>query len=283
MELRPLGLVTCSSFPDLAKDDDILRQQLQSQGLKTRVVVWDDPAVDWNDLSALLIRSTWDYHLKLPDFLIWLESVERRCVPVWNPLDTLRANVAKTYLKSCPGAVPTVWLEAGQDADVDAILLSQGWDEAVVKPVVSASAHGTKRLRRGDPGAKEVVAAAVSPHGAMLQPFFGDVLTEGEWSFIFVDGLYTHAVLKTPKAGDFRVQEEHGGRTAPAQPSDKLIDEARRALSCIATPWLYARVDALRNGDTLLISEIELVEPSLYFTHEPKAAQRLAESIKKRL
>lgn len=283
MEQRSIGLVTCAQFPGLSKDDDVLRQELESQGLKTAAVVWDDPAVDWGAYSGLLIRSTWDYHLKLADFEIWLETIERRCVPVWNPLPTIRWNLQKTYLKRCGAAVPTVWLQPGQEQELDAMMLAQGWEEAVVKPLVAAGAHNTSRIRRGDDNARAAVAAALAPHGAMLQPFIEDVAGEGEWSFVFIDGLFTHAVLKRPAPGDFRVQEEHGGTTRAAQPGDDLIEAARRALACVETPWLYARVDGLRSMGSLMISEIELIEPSLYFQHGPAAAKRLADSIKKRL
>jgi glutathione synthase/RimK-type ligase-like ATP-grasp enzyme len=283
MELRPIGLVTCSQFPGLSKDDEVLRGELEAQGLKTRAVVWDDPAVDWGDHSGLLFRSCWDYHLKLADFTVWLETIERRCIPVWNPLPTVRWNLQKTYLKACAAAVPTVWLAPGQEDELDAMMLAQGWEEAVVKPLVAAGAHNTRRVRRGDEGARAAAAAALAPHGAMLQPFIEDVTGEGEWSFIFIDGIFTHAVLKRPAPGDFRVQEEHGGTTAAARPGDDLIEAARRALACVETPWLYARVDGLRSMGSLMISEIELIEPSLYFQQGPAAAKRLADSLKKRL
>jgi len=283
MESPLVGLVTCAEFPRLSRDDERLVAAFASAGLRAEAAVWDDPAVDWSSFSGLLIRSCWDYHTKLPDFLVWLESVERRCVPVWNSLPTLRWNVTKTYLKSCPAAVPTVWLDPGQEHDLDTVMLGQGWDEGVVKPLVGASAHKTVRIRRGDPAARAAVTAALEPHGAMLQPFLPEVQAEGEWSFVFVDGLYGHAVLKRPASGDFRVQEEHGGSSAPAEPGDGLIAAAAEALACVQTPWLYARVDAVRRDGALMISELELVEPSLYFAHGPKTAERLAQSVKKRL
>jgi hypothetical protein len=154
VEKKPVGLVTCASVPGLSADDQLLVKALNDAGLQARPLVWDDPSVDWSEHSGLVIRSTWDYHEKYDDFAIWLENLERRCVPVFNTLSTLRWNMNKKYLKECGGdgasVVPTVWIEPGQAVDLDTMMFSQNWEEAVLKPVVSAGAARTYRVRRGD-------------------------------------------------------------------------------------------------------------------------------------
>lgn len=288
MELKPVALVTWAGLPGLSEDDQALVKALADAGLKSEARVWDDPAVDWGDHAGLLIRSTWDYHERLDEFSIWLDNLERRCVPVFNPLPTLRWNMTKRYLKECGGSglpvVPTVWLEPAGAVDLEAVLLSQGWEEAVLKPVVSAGAYRTTRVRRGETaGLGGALAEAVGAHGAMLQPYLKEIESEGEVSFIFVDGMFCHAVLKKPAAGDFRVQEKFGGTTAALEVSDELARQALLALDVVKLPWLYARVDAVRAGDALLLAEIELLEPSLYFRQGPQTAARLAQAIRKRL
>jgi hypothetical protein len=44
--------------------------------------------------------------------------------------------------------------------------------------------------------------------------FVGSVLSQGEHSLFYFANRYSHAVVKRPKPGDFRVQEEHGGHIA---------------------------------------------------------------------
>jgi glutathione synthase/RimK-type ligase-like ATP-grasp enzyme len=117
----------------------------------------------------------------------------------------------------------------------------------------------------------------------MLQPFLGEIVSEGELSFIFIDGIFCHAVQKTPAAGDFRVQEGFGGKVAPFSADDELAKKALRALDAVKEPWLYARVDAVRSGEGLLVTEIELLEPSLYFLQHPPTAARMAVALQKRL
>ena len=117
----------------------------------------------------------------------------------------------------------------------------------------------------------------------MVQPFLPEIADEGEWSFVFLGGEFSHAVLKTPRAGDFRVQEDHGGRTEWREPPPGLLTQAREAAISMPGPWLYARVDGVRRDAELLIVEVELIEPSLYLTHSPVAARKFAEAIKARI
>ncbi|UPT73268.1 MAG: hypothetical protein M0D55_15465 [Elusimicrobiota bacterium] len=119
--------------------------------------------------------------------------------------------------------------------------------------------------------------------GAMIQPYLAEIAAEGEWSFVFLGGKFSHAVLKTPKGGDFRVQEEHGGRTTAAVAPAALIAQAREAARLSPGPQLYARVDGVRRGSELVVVEVELIEPSLYLQFAPGAAKALAAAVKERL
>ena len=286
MSERPLALATCAALPQLSVDDSALARALEREGVHARPAVWDDAAEDWSAFSGVLIRSCWDYHLKPAAFEAWLSELERRKARVFNPLPTLRWNLSKTYLKECADAgvpvVPTAWLPPGP-ADLESELRARGWGQAVLKPVVAAGGFGVRRL---SPGATTEAQAALSSEGArgaMLQPFLPEIQSEGEWSFIFIDGAFTHAVLKTAKAGEFRIQEEYGGDARAQAPAAELVAQARAALARVTRPWLYARVDAVRSSGALLISEIELLEPSLYFAQGPAAADRLARALAREL
>jgi len=115
--------------------------------------------------------------------------------------------------------------------------------------------------------------------GAMVQQFIPGIRTRGEWSLSFFAGRFSHAVIKTPKAGDFRVQAEHGGSERRVPPPDFVLAAAKRALAALAEVPLYARVDGVENDGQFLLMELELIEPTLYLTHDPEAPARFADAI----
>ncbi|MCM2303201.1 MAG: hypothetical protein NDJ72_00745 [Elusimicrobia bacterium] len=282
-----VALVTCGSIPELNDDDRLVLSELWRLGIEAEPTVWDDPAVDWRRYDAAVIRSAWDYHLTPAGFLAWLARLEALGLPLWNPAPVVRANLDKSYLKELEAAgvktAPTEWVEQGSRAVLDELLAARGWDDAVVKPCVSAGAFRTRRVRRGGEGGQPALDEALAHSGAMIQPFLPEIVSEGEWSFVFLGGEFSHAVLKSPRAGDFRVQEEHGGRTARREPPSGLLIQARDAAIAGPRPWLYARVDGVRRGGELLVVELELIEPFLFLSYAPGAAERLAAAIKARL
>lgn len=287
MSSSRVALVTCGSIPELNDDDRPLLSELWSLGIEAEPAVWDDPAVDWQRYDAAVIRSAWDYHLTPAAFLAWLARLEALGLPVWNPPAVVRANLDKAYLKELAAAgvtvAPTAWVEKGSRADLDELLAARGWDDAVVKPSVSASAYRTSRVRRGREGGQASLDDVLAHSDAMIQPFLPEIESEGEWSFIFLGGEFSHAVLKSPRAGDFRVQQEHGGRAERREPPPGLLIQARDAAVAGPRPWLYARVDGVRRGGELLVIELELIEPLLFLSYAPGAAKRFAAAIKARL
>jgi glutathione synthase/RimK-type ligase-like ATP-grasp enzyme len=280
-----VALVTCASIRELTDDDRPLLGELWRLGIQAEPAVWDDPSVDWKRFDAAVIRSTWDYHLSPAAFLAWLSRHESMGGALWNPAPVVRENADKSYLKVLEAAgvpvVPTAWIARGENANLEALLASRGWTDAVLKPAVSAGAFRTCRIK---PGEGQAELDEILAHGdAMLQPYLPEIAAEGEWSFVFLGGEFSHAVLKSPRAGDFRVQEEHGGRAARREPPRELLEQAREALIAGPRPCLYARVDGVRRGSELIVIELELIEPSLYLSHAPGAARRFAEAIKARI
>jgi glutathione synthase/RimK-type ligase-like ATP-grasp enzyme len=282
-----VALVTCSYIRELTDDDRPLLIELWNLGIEAEPAVWDDPSVDWGSYDAAVIRSTWDYHLSPAAFFAWLGRLEALGTKLWNPAAVVRANVDKSYLKGLAAAgvsvVPTLWVSQGGRTDLDQVLAARGWTDAVVKPVISAGAFRTRRVKLGGPGGQAALDDALAHSDAMVQPFLPEIKAEGEWSFVFLGGEFSHAVLKTPHAGDFRVQEDHGGRTARREPPPGLVVQARAALIAGPQSWLYARVDGVRRGAELIVIEVELIEPSLYLSTAPVAARRLAELIKEKI
>jgi glutathione synthase/RimK-type ligase-like ATP-grasp enzyme len=282
-----IGLATCAELPDLNEDDRLLADELRARGARVHAVVWNDPAVAWDRFDAVLVRSCWDYHLLLPSFLEWLAVLESEAVTLWNPPALLRSNARKTYLRDLERAgvaiVPTTFLERGSRVGLAALLAERGWTQAVVKPAVSASAHRTELVSAATAAAAQPAFDALLADGDVLvQRFMPEVSTRGEWSLIFIDGAFSHAALKRPAPGDFRVQAELGGSVSREQPPPPLLRQAQRLLQEVPPAWLFARVDGLDLAGRFTLMELELIEPFLFLADAPGAAARLAEALLRR-
>jgi glutathione synthase/RimK-type ligase-like ATP-grasp enzyme len=201
-------------------------------------------------------------------------------VALWIPAVVLRANLDKRYLRALESQgvaiVPTVWLEPGVPTDIAALLTRHGWTDAVVKPVVSAAAHRTHRVTAAS---QPVVDAVVGAGAAMVQPYLAEIETAGEWSVIHLGGAYSHAVRKRPRAGDFRVQPQHGGVSTREEPPGAVRAAVEQILALVPEPLLYARVDGVESGGRFLLMELELIEPRLFFVAAPDAAPRFAAAV----
>lgn len=277
-----LALATCARFPALSDDDWRLQRALARRGVAAVPAVWDDPALDWREFEAVVIRSTWDYHLRLAAFDRWIGRLEREGVPLWNPPDVLRWNTRKTYLLDLQAAgipiVPTRFVPPDRGR-LAAALDDAGWDEVVVKPVVSASAHETWRTNRDALASDGAPLRASGDEPVMVQPFLPDIQRGGEWSLCFFGGAYSHAVIKRPRLGDFRVQSDHGGVYERATPPAALVEAAGAALAASRCRTVYARVDGCLVDDVFLLMELELLEPGLFLGTEAGAASRLADAV----
>jgi glutathione synthase/RimK-type ligase-like ATP-grasp enzyme len=273
-----IAIATCAAHTDLKADDDLLRKALQERGCEARSVVWDEPA-DWSDFDLCLVRSTWDYHEQHGEFLAWARRVEATSA-LRNPAALIAWNSDKTYLRELSGRgvriVPTVWVECGSGIDLNEVLRSEGWDEAVVKPVVDLGARNLHRVRAGE--GSNALDLALQRGNAMVQPFLPSLEEQGEISLIYVEGRMTHAVRKRPAPGDFRVQSIWGGTVTRDEPTEAELELGDLALAQLDEPPLYARVDLVRgpDGKPCLI-ELELIEPNLYLQANPIAAEALAD------
>jgi glutathione synthase/RimK-type ligase-like ATP-grasp enzyme len=275
-----IAIVTCAGYADLKADDELLREALQERRCEARAVVWDEE-FEWGEFDLCLVRSTWDYHEKHEEFLAWARRVEAASA-LRNPADLIAWNSDKTYLRELAEAgvriVPTVWVEHGSDMDLDEVLQDQGWNEAIVKPVVDLGAKNLRRVRARE--GSNTLGAVLRHHTAMVQPFLPSLEDQGELSLIYIAGQLTHAVRKRPAPGDFRVQSIWGGTAARTEPNPTEVALAEQAIAQLDEPPLYARVDLVTGptGDPCLI-ELELIEPNLYLTYHPPAAAALADAV----
>lgn len=264
-------------------DDELAIAELRARRWRVEEIPWRRRGVDWRAFDLVLIRTTWDYQHDLGAFLDALSAIESAGVPLANPSALVRWNARKTYLRDLAArgvpVVPTRW---GHGLSADGLVaLCRTLGECVLKPTVSANAHDTFRLpREVDPSLAVELASRFTDREWMAQPFVASVLDEGEYSVFYFDGAYSHAIVKRPKTGDFRVQEEHGGLIASIEPDAALRLAADRVMASLDEVPLQARVDLVRlNDGSLALMELEAIEPSLYFRTHPRAAEHFADAL----
>ena len=268
-----IGLATCRDLPDWEVDDRPLHLALAARGVDVVQPVWDDPTVDWNGFDAVLIRTTWDYMERQEQFVAWAESVPR----LYNPAHIVRWNTHKSYLQSLPVAwvAPTTWLAKGEGFDLSGLR-----GRHFIKPQVGATARETLRFDPGDLDAQTHLDRLLKTEDVMVQPYLSRVETEGEVSAVFIDGQISHRIRKIPPPGDYRVQDDFGATDEPAAFTDEQEALALGVWNRLHPELLYGRVDLLALDDgTPVVTEVELVEPSLFFRHGPKAADALADAL----
>lgn len=289
---RPNGaavaLVTCAAHPDLSPDDRVVAQALSAAGMRPVAERWDAPAGDWEDYQAVVIRSCWDYHHRPGEFQAWVNEMETRAVPLLNPAPTVRWNLRKTYLRDLADAgaevAPTEWVPAGSRRTLRSVLADRGWERVVVKPTISATAFLTWRAGPAITDEDERrFASQAGERDVMIQPYLAEIEADGELSLVFLGGQFSHAVRKRPAAGDFRVQSDFGGTVEPVEPSARLVEQAARVAALTPTACLYARVDGCVVGGRLLLMELEVVEPGLFFRQAPAAADRFVQALRARI
>ncbi|MDN5214621.1 hypothetical protein QQ020_21250 [Fulvivirgaceae bacterium BMA12] len=278
-----IGLATSNEVPQLTETERALIPHLRDLGIMAEPVIWENKNLDFTRYDYIVIRSCWDYHLKIDRFKIWLDQLNQSKIPLANPYEVVLENTNKFYLQRLSEegvkVVPTAWIKEATSEKVLAAMAKKQWAQAVLKPVVSASAYHTYLISENQlPPALDL--DKMRDNTFMLQPFLSEVSENGEWSLIFFNKAFSHAVLKQPKRGDFRVQEELGGIAAPADPDPAIIRQARDILDLYKAPLLFARVDGIVRKNTFQLMELELIEPELFLLNDD-LRQRFAKAIKK--
>ena len=257
---------------------DVEADVLKAAGCRVDAVAWTDVGdVGGYDLVMPLVA--WGYHLDYPNWLGLLDRAEAEHWPMINPPALLRWNSDKAYLAELAdrgvSTVPTLAVEACCDADLEEARRRFDSEWLVIKPPVSASASGTHRLGPNDdlPGD--------SAHQPMIvQPLIEEISRTGEFSLMLFDGEFSHAVVKRPKSGDFRVQPHLGGVTLPSKAPPGAERLAKQALAAAPAKATYARVDIVPDDEgTLRIMELELIEPALFLDHAPDAGAAFTRSV----
>ena len=276
-----LALATCAARAWIDPDDAHLAATLAQLGAPPTVCVWNDAQVDWSAFDLVLIRTIWDYHQHHAAFGQWLDRLDRLGIATVNDSRLLRWNSDKRYLFELARlGVATIPTRLAHGGELARVLASMPDASVVVKPTISGGAWQTLRGEIGDTAFAAAAAQLPTAMEYLVQPYLSEIASAGEWSLLYFGGEYSHAVIKRPAAGDYRVQDEHGGRSEAATPDAATRAAAERALVAVAAAGhdvpAYARVDGVVSGGRFMLMELELIEPSLFLAAQPRAAERFA-------
>jgi glutathione synthase/RimK-type ligase-like ATP-grasp enzyme len=265
-------------------EDQLVQEALERKGFSVATIAWEDANFDWSSTRIALVRSIWNYAYQIETFTKWFKKVQQK-TQIVNVPEIIEWNMDKHYLKdlSDKGVLipPTIFAHKGDDISLKAFFEKGGWSEAVIKPTVSAGAKHTYCINADNISEHEATfKEVIAQEDMIIQPFLKSVMERGEVSLMVMNGKYTHAVIKKAKSGDFRVQELWGGTVHHYNPTPEEMAFAEQAVAaCSPTPQ-YARIDiAYDNDEQIVLIELELFEPELWFRFKPAAADELAESM----
>jgi glutathione synthase/RimK-type ligase-like ATP-grasp enzyme len=265
-------------------EDDILCRALKQKGLHVQRIDWTNKEFDWTTTTSVLFRAVWDYTHRYEEFLAFLNFISTKTLLV-NPLETILWNLDKHYLRDLQyrgiNIPQTIYIEKGDRTTLRDLHKRHNLTETILKPAMSAGARHTYRLNNDNLDTIEnIFQQLITNETMMLQPFLHSIITRGEITLVVIGGKYSHAILKKAKAGDFRVQDDFGGTVVSYTPTREEITFAEHVVTVCSPIPSYARVDMIiDNTGKIAVSELELIEPELWFRFEPTAANALAENM----
>jgi glutathione synthase/RimK-type ligase-like ATP-grasp enzyme len=266
--MRAAVLVPAPEYPEAwAWAFDVEADVLRRSGISVGAVPWTE-AGDLRGFDVVMPLVVWGYHFDPPRWHALLDKLEREGIPTLNPVSLLRWNSDKRYLAELGergiSVIPTRIANAMDEPSL-ATARDEFGDVLVIKPPVSAAADGTFKL-----GPADMLPESAHGKPMLIQPFLPSVADEGEYSVMIFGGRFSHAIVKRPKAGDYRVQPHLGGSEQKCEPPEGAIELAHAALAAAPAAAVYARVDMVRDRDgKLAVIELELIEPALWLEHAP--------------
>jgi len=281
---RRCAYLTMDDISGFVSDAELSFAPMAELGWNVEMVPWQSDA-DWNAYELVYICTPWDYQNDVAGFLDVLATIENSSARLVNSLDLVHWNLQKTYLRELEsrGAdiVPSRFFECFDADRIAACFDEYGTGTIVVKPVVGANSDNIFVLTRPLPAnVIDELGRVFAERRFFVQPFVESVRSEGEYSLFFFGGEYSHAILKKPKPGDFRTQEEHGADILSVEAPAALVETARRVLGVVSPQPVYVRADFVRDvGQRFLLMELEMIEPALYFRTDPESARRFASAL----
>jgi glutathione synthase/RimK-type ligase-like ATP-grasp enzyme len=315
-----IGLVTCepdkmrfyfptSAEPDLVPtelpftpDDQLLVDELRRRGHEVRPVIWGgDPATLDAQFDRLIVRSPWDFmdsDASRLRFMEWVQALDAGGIAVDNSAPALAWLSDKRYLADFAELgvpiVPTRFVLGNC-----AVVLTECFPNLplVVKPGISGAGAGLVVLqtRAEQEAFQPEFARRCATQRHLVQPLLPEIRTAGEWSLVYFDGVYSHAVHKAPAAHTILCQAEQGGSIRFTDPPAQVREAGERvnrlmplafaqhSPARVSFPLLYTRIDLIETAQGPLLSECEGVEPELFFRARPGSERLFADRFEQRL
>jgi len=269
---------------NILTEDGLVKKALEKKGMQVGRKSWSDPDFEWSEASNVLFRTNWDYFDRFAEFNAWVQDISSHTKFI-NSIDILNWNIDKHYLedlgkKGIP-IIPTRFIPRRSLLSLTELHNLTGWSHTVVKPAIGGAARHTYQITsRNMNEVEQHLRPLMKKEDFMLQPFQYSIPDEGEVSLMIFGGSYSHAVLKKAKQGDFRVQDDFGGTVHEHKPTQQEIDLGLKAVEACPDKPVYARVDIMKDNDgNLAVSELELIEPELWFRNKPGSADLMAQAV----
>lgn len=265
-------------------EDHLLTHALEDKGFRVARTFWDDEHFKWHEARFALFRATWDYFHRFNEFHLWLNN-RSKDIHFINPHSIIQWNVDKHYLgvlqQKGINIPPTLFIEQGEQRSLQDIIMQSGWNKVILKPAIAGAARHTYLLDASTAVLHQTLFQQLIHSEAMLlQEFQEQIVSKGEVSFMVFGGKYSHSVLKKAQKGEFRIQDDFGGTVHPYTATQEEIDFAEQVIACCDELPVYARVDVMwDNENNLCVSELELIEPELWFRMDAQAAKAMANAV----
>lgn len=277
------------SYASNEVDEDVMIEKILSDlGIGFSFEIWSDPSVNWKEYSLLLVKSPWDYFDRYEEFKTWCKKIKDYGIPSLNAMDTILWNSDKWYLREIQEKgfpiVPTQYLNKKAPLHLESYFKKFNTDTIVIKPTVSGGAKNTLKLDLQNwQEHRDSIQTWLEEEDFMVQPFVEEIANTGEYSYLFFNGKFSHAVLKSPKKGEFRVQHFFGGEIHPITPLQEELNYMQQIVDTFASDTLYARVDGVWTEGVFYLMELELIEPYLFLFISKEARENYKKAIEEQV
>ena len=283
--MKKIALLTSRNTDEHVMHESLLEESLKAYpDVQYQTLNWDDESINWSDFSAAVVRTTWDYTKRPEEFLTVLKKINDSNTLLLNSYDFLKWNMNKIYLRDLSkkgvSIIDSLFFD---EKDFNEKAQSLICEQFIVKPRVGASAEGQEFV---DLNKLIKMNESKNYQGShFVQPFIEDIKTEGECSYFFFNNEFVYAIKKIPKDGDFRVQEEFGGKLSFFTPDAEELKEAYKTADAVRNySPLYLRVDAVKTkAKEWKLMELEAIEPSMYFGHYANGSNMFAKALISRI
>jgi glutathione synthase/RimK-type ligase-like ATP-grasp enzyme len=284
--MSAVAFVTYRKSPKIASNDALCLNQFDTFGYAITACPWDDTLIDWNQFDAIIIRSCWDYHLRINEFKQWLNRLKIQNLKVFNPIDTVLWNSDKKYLfdlqkKGVP--TPQTYLISNIKEipiTITQLMNNSVFDHIVLKPVYGASSYQVWKYTIDEKDKISVkIQELLQNSPVLIQEYMPEIETDGELSLVFFNRVFSHVVKRMPKIGEFRNSPKLGSVEESIIPPDSIVNQAQNILNTVPGDILYARVDGIMRNNIFVLNELELIEPYLFFEFDKESPVRFAKAV----